>query len=146
MPDVTEAFDCFLNQHPEVQISFEDFRRSLPWNVLVAVQSHSQWQPAAPPASEIAVGTGRDTSTRNKGRLAFVNLALKAGSGRRIPNTLGKAIHSNTMGIIAETTRTPSAQTGTSSKTRGGLGSIAHATGCTLLKLTTHNKTHNTIQ
>ena len=63
LPDVTEAFDCFLNQHPEVQISFEDFRRSLPWNVLVAVQSHSQWQPAAPPASEIAVGTGRDTSS-----------------------------------------------------------------------------------
>ena len=46
-----------------MQISFEDFRRSLPWNVLVAVQSHSQWQPAAPPASEIAVGTGRDTSS-----------------------------------------------------------------------------------
>ena len=63
LPDVVEAFDSFLNQHPEVQISLEDFHRSLPWNVLVSMQSHPQWQPAAPPASEIAVGTGRDTSS-----------------------------------------------------------------------------------
>ena len=38
LPDVIEAFDSFQNTYPEVQISLDEFRQALPWNVLAPAE------------------------------------------------------------------------------------------------------------
>ena len=40
LSDIKEAFDSFQNVHPELHISREEFRMSLPWNVRAPAELH----------------------------------------------------------------------------------------------------------